>query len=96
MKADGKDVGRLRIETVAPGAHLQHEGGGQFSTKAARVEADPTRTKVRQGALEASNVSSLDSLVDMIAVQRAYGAVQTSISTLDSVRGLAATELGRL
>ncbi len=95
VKADGKDVGRLRIETVAPGAHLQHEGGGQFSTKAARVEADPTRTKVRQGALEASNVSSLDSLIDMIAVQRAYGAVQKSISTLDSVRGLAATELGR-
>lgn len=96
VKADGKDIGRLRVETVAPGAHLQHEGGGQFSTTAARTETDMTRTKVRQGAFEGSNVSSLESMVDMIAVQRAFGAVQKTISVLDSVHGMAASELGKL
>jgi flagellar basal body rod protein FlgG len=96
VKADGKDIGRLRIENVPPGTRLQHEGNGLFSTTAARTEADPAKTKVRQGALEASNVSSLESMVDMIAVQRAFGAVQKSISTLDAVRGLATSELGKL
>ncbi len=96
VKADGKDIGRFRIETVAPGAKLEHEGNGQFSTTGTRTDADLTKTKVRQGAIEASNVGSLESMVDMIAVQRAYGAVQKSISALDSVRGLATTELGKL
>ena len=96
VRADGKDIGRFRIETVPPGSSLQHEGGGQFSTTAARTEADMSRTKVRQGAIEGSNVSSLESMVDMIAVQRAYGAVQKSISVLDTVRGMASTELGKL
>jgi flagellar basal-body rod protein FlgF len=96
VKADGKEIGRFRIETVAPGANLHHEGGGQFSTTAPRAEADMARTKVRQGAIEGSNVSSLESMVDMIAVQRAYGAVQKSISALDAVRGLATTELGKV
>lgn len=96
VKADGKDIGRFRVETVAPGATLQHEGGGQFSTTAARVAADPSTIRIRQGAIEGSNVGSLESMVDMIAVQRAYGAVQKSISALDAVRGLATTELGRL
>jgi flagellar basal body rod protein FlgG len=95
LKADGKDIGRLRIETVPPGSKLQHEGGSLFSTTAARTEADWDKTKVRQGAIEGSNVSSLESMVDMIAVQRAYGAVQKTISTLDAVHGLASTELGK-
>ncbi|MDQ8153267.1 MAG: flagellar hook basal-body protein [Gemmatimonadota bacterium] len=96
VRADGKDIGRFRIETVPPGTNLQHEGGGQFSTTAARTEADMTRTKVRQGAIEGSNVSSLESMVDMIAVQRAYGAVQKSMAALDAVRGMASAELGKL
>jgi len=96
VKADGKDIGRFRIETVPPGTNLQHEGGSLFSTTATRSEADMTRTKVRQGAIEGSNVSSLESMVDMIAVQRAYGAVQKSIATLDTVYGLATNELGKV
>lgn len=96
VRADGKDIGRFRIENVAAGANLQHEGDGLFSTTAARTEADMTKTKVRQGAIEGSNVSSLESMVDMIAVQRAYGAVQKSISALDAVRGMASSELGKL
>jgi flagellar basal body rod protein FlgG len=95
VKADGKDVGRLRIETVPHGTRLQHEGNGQFSATVARSEADMTRTKVRQGSVEGSNVTSLESMVDMIAVQRAYGAVQKSITALDGIRGLASSELGK-
>lgn len=96
LKADGKEFGRLRVEVVPPGTRLRHEGDGYFSTTATRTDADMTKVKIRQGAIEGSNVSSLDAMVDMIAVQRAYGAVQKTISTLDSVRGLASNELGKL
>ena len=50
---------------------------------------------VRQGALEESNVSPIGSLVDMIAVQRAYASVQKAVTTLDAVRGTAVTDLGK-
>jgi flagellar basal body rod protein FlgG len=55
----------------------------------------PNQRDVRQGTLEESNVDSLGGLVDMIGVQRAYAAVQKSISVLDHVRETATTQLGK-
>jgi flagellar basal body rod protein FlgG len=34
-------------------------------------------------------------MVDMISIQRAYGAVQKAMTTLDAARGIATTELGK-
>jgi flagellar basal-body rod protein FlgG len=51
--------------------------------------------RVRQGALEESNVNSVGALVDMIAVQRAYANVQKAVTVMDGVRGTAASELGK-
>jgi flagellar basal body rod protein FlgG len=34
-------------------------------------------------------------MVDMIAVQRAYASVQKVMTTIDSARGIATTELGK-
>jgi len=51
--------------------------------------------RVRQGALEESNVSPVAALVDMIAVQRAYAGVQKAVTVIDAVRGTAASELGK-
>jgi flagellar basal body rod protein FlgG len=52
-------------------------------------------TVVRQGALEESNVTPVSEMVDMISIQRAFTAVQKSMTTLDAARGIATTELGR-
>ncbi len=95
VSADGAKVGQLRLETVAPGTALQHEGQGLFGAPAGRTRiADDQRT-IRQGMREESNVNSMDAMVDMIAVQRAYASVQKVMTTLDSVRGIAASELGK-
>jgi flagellar basal-body rod protein FlgG len=50
---------------------------------------------VKQGVLEESNVSTVGSMVDMIAIQRAYATVQKAVTTIDSIRGTAANELGK-
>jgi flagellar basal-body rod protein FlgF len=50
---------------------------------------------VRQGALEESNVTPVSEMVDMISIQRAFTAVQKAMTTLDTARGIATTELGR-
>lgn len=51
---------------------------------------------VRQGFLEGSNVSALDSLIEMTTIQRSYEAVQNSVRTLDSVMETVANRLGRV
>jgi flagellar basal-body rod protein FlgG len=51
---------------------------------------------VRQGALEASNVNTLESMVDMIDIQRAYAAVNSSIKAVDGMMETIANQIGRV
>ena len=93
--ADGTQVARLRMERVAPGIRLQHEEGGRFLPPANRERMALEARTLRQGAIEESNVGSVDSLVDMIAIQRGYASVQKVLTAIDSARGIAATELAK-
>lgn len=92
---DKAEVGRLRIETIPPKTNLLAEGSGLFIPPAKRTRADPDTQIVRQGSLEQSNVTSISQMVDMISIQRAYSAVQKAVTTLDTVRAIATTELAR-
>lgn len=51
--------------------------------------------EVIQNYLEASNAQTVNAMVDMITVSRAYEANQKVIQTMDSVLGKAVNELGR-
>lgn len=95
VAVDGKEVGRLRVETVAPDAPLEHAGANLFVTDAPREPVDDGTRLVRQGHLEDSNVNTVGSMVDMISIQRAYSAVQRAMTTLDDVRGTVTNELGK-
>ncbi len=92
---DKAEVGRLRIETIPTKTTLQAEGSGLFIPPAARTRINPDARIVRQGALEQSNVTPIGQMVDMISIQRAYTAVQKAVTTLDTVREIATTELAR-
>jgi flagellar basal-body rod protein FlgF len=59
-------------------------------------EIDPSQVMMRQGYLEGSNVSALDSLVEMTVIQRSFQAVQNSVRTIDSVMDTVANRLGRM
>lgn len=89
------EVGRLRLETAPDNASLAHEGSGLFVPPQKRMPLGDDSPVVRQGALEESNVTPVSEMVDMISIQRAFTAVQKAMTTLDTARGIATTELGR-
>jgi flagellar basal-body rod protein FlgF len=89
------EVGRLRIETIPANTTLLTEGSGLFIPPAARTKIDPDARIVRQGALEQSNVTPITEMVDMISIQRSFTSVQQAVTTLDTVRQIATTELAR-
>jgi len=95
VSVDNAEVGRLRLETIPDKTTLSAEGSGLFIPPATRKRADPDSRIVRQGALEQSNVTPISQMVDMISIQRAYSAVQKAVTTLDTVREIATTELAR-
>jgi flagellar basal body rod protein FlgG len=95
ITADGRAVGRLRVEDVEPGTRLQHDVDGLFLPSAVRRPLANEERTVRQGVREESNVQSVTSLVDMISIQRAYASAQKVITTIDSARGIAVSEIGK-
>ena len=95
VKVNGRTVQRLRLERVANGADLEHEGGTQFVPDATRTAIPPEQRKVRQGFVEESNVNSMSAMTDMIEVLHRYGAAQKTLSTIDAVRGIAVNDLAK-
>jgi flagellar basal body rod protein FlgG len=95
ITVNGKPQQRLRIERVADGTQLQHEGGTLFVPDASRKLVPPTERHVKQGFLEESNVNTMSAMTEMLEVLHRYGAAQKTLSTLDSARGIAVTELAK-
>lgn len=95
VSIDGRQLQRLRIENVADGRRLQHEGGTRFVPDASRVTVVPADRRVRQGHIEESNVNPLTAMTSMIDVLHRYGAAQKTLSTLDTVRGIAVNDLAK-
>lgn len=95
VKVNGRTVQRLRIETVANGADLEHEGGTQFVPDATRAAIPPEQRNIRQRMVEESNVNSMSAMTDMLEVLHRYGAAQKTLSTIDAVRGIAVNDLAK-
>ena len=95
VKVNGRNVQRLRLERVANGAQLEHEGGTQFVPDATRTAIPPEQRNVRQGFVEESNVNSMSAMTDMIEVLHRYAAAQKTLSTIDAVRGIAVNDLAK-
>lgn len=96
VAAGGLWVDRLRIERLPANAVLTHEAGTRWIPPAERFAVPPTQRDVRQGFLEASNVSSVGSLVDLITIQRNFAFAQKALSTLDDVRATISNQLGKV
>lgn len=90
----GLAIDVLRLERL-PAGELVHAGRGLFVPGAQRTVLPVGERDVRQGALEESNVQPMTTLVEMLETVRAYGDVQKSLSVLDEVRGIAASQVGK-
>jgi flagellar basal-body rod protein FlgF len=93
---DDVAIDRLRVELPAEGTNLFHEAGALFRAEGGMTPLEASTRRVRQGHLEASNVGTLDSMVDMINIQRAYAAVHNSLQVSDGVLDTIANQIGRL
>jgi flagellar basal-body rod protein FlgF len=96
VKVNGTVVDRLRVENVPANVRMQHEAGTLFVPDPSRTPQPNEERLVRQGSIEQSNVGTIDSMVDLISVQRAYAAVQKSISAMDGIRDTISNQLGKV
>lgn len=55
----------------------------------------PETRDLRQGVLEESNVNSITSMIDMVAIQRSFSAVQKSIQELDKSNQTITTDIAK-
>ncbi len=101
---DGQVVAQVGIfdfeKTVYPDGRysydtLEHYGENMFVTTDDSVAIEATGS-IYAGFLEQSNVSVVDEMVTMIAVQRNYDTNQRMITTIDETLDIAANQLGRL
>lgn len=95
VRVDGAEVGRLRVEAQPEGEVPAHEGANLFVPGEQRQPLDEDARAVRQGYVEESNVNTIDSMVDMISIQRAYASVQKSVTVLDEIRNTISNQLGK-
>lgn len=92
---DGAQRARLRVEDVAADVRLEHAGDGRFLAPVERTTRALELRAVRQGALEDSNVASVEALVSLIDIQRSYATVQRALTTIDGARGIVVGDLAR-
>lgn len=96
VRANDVVIGTLRVVSVADPEALQHEAAGLWRATGPTQAMRGEDLGVRQGVLEESNTSTLDSMVELITIQRAYAAVQGGIRTLDGVLDTIANRVGRV
>jgi flagellar basal-body rod protein FlgF len=91
----GQIVDRLKMESAPKGTELQREGESLWVPPANKEILKPDARNVKQGYIEESNVNSMTSLVDMVAVQRAYASVQKAVVTMDQANETITTQIAK-
>jgi flagellar basal-body rod protein FlgF len=79
-------VDQLRVVAVAEPAKMKAENGVYFDP-GTQTTTDDASTRIRQGYLEKSNVTPVQELAQMIAVQRRYDAAQRALKEQANVGG---------
>lgn len=95
VRVEGREIERLRIETAPTATRMDREAAGLFVPGEERTVLEPIDRRVRQGFLEESNVSTIESMVEMIDVQRSFAAVQNGVRVIDGVLETIANRIGR-
>jgi flagellar basal-body rod protein FlgF len=84
VSSDDGELGKIRIVRFADPRRVIKEGANLFVSDAANVQqaADP---RVLQGSLEQSNVSPIDGMLSLIALNRQFEASERAMKLMDSV-----------
>ena len=91
VMADGEELGQIGVTIFAEPQALERVGQGLYSDRQGQVQGrdlqEDDQVVVRPGFLEMSNINAVDELVRMIDTQRAYGAFEKAIQTMDDASG---------
>ncbi|MBL7021559.1 MAG: hypothetical protein ISR86_13605 [Nitrospinaceae bacterium] len=91
------NIGNLKLVNFENQQTLEKIGDGLFYQSDLKAEEKPvTRTTVRQGYLENSNVSSVEEMTDMLATLRLFETYQKMIQSIDSMDEQSANNIGRV
>jgi len=94
---NGKEVAKLSIVDFADKrTELGREGHNLYYAKPNVEPQQAVKTTIKQGFLESSNVSVVDSMVEMIRFQRNYEANQKSVQSEDETLTKAVNDVGRV
>jgi flagellar basal-body rod protein FlgF len=83
LSVNGAVAGTIRLEEFPPGTKLIAEGTSLFAAPVGSGQL-AQHSRLRQGALEASNVNPMTSLVTMISVERQAEMMQRALSLFDT------------
>ena len=79
---DGNQIGKLRVVDVPAKDQLSPISGGYW-VAAPNLQQVPSDAEVFQGAVEGSNASAVDELIELVRVQRQYESAANLMTTLD-------------
>lgn len=91
--AGNQEAGRLRIVTLSNQDSIVKEGESLVSGGS---EQPSEKFSIAQGALEQSNVNTIEEMAFMIEVLRGYESYQKVIQTIDEINSRSVTEIGRV
>lgn len=91
----GESLGRLKITVFENPETLEKVGSNLMSADTDSVERAFTG-ELNQGYLEMSNVNTVNEMVNMISVSRAYEANQKVLQAQDEMLGKAVSDVGRV
>ncbi len=94
LRANGQDLGKLKLVEFADPSRLSREGLTLFNVTNGVSPEDASETRVVQGHLESSNVNAMAGLNDLITVNRTFDALQRVIDTFHKLDERTARELG--
>ena len=82
VRSENGELGKLRIVRFVDDRQAAKEGANLFRSEADNVE-EIAAPRVAQGNLEQSNVSSIDSMIAMITIQRQFDAYERAMKLMD-------------
>ncbi len=82
ISCDGVISGKLSLVTFPPETKLINHGGSQYGAPAGS-ELPASQASLQQGALEGSNVSPMEGVVQLISAQRATESMRHALTLID-------------
>jgi flagellar basal body rod protein FlgG len=93
VTSDGEPAGRVAVVNFEDQKDLKPAGGGLFTAPASA--AKPASAQIRQGMLEASNVSTAVEMISIMSGLRSAGSGQKVVQLYDDLMGRAVTAFGQ-